>query len=53
MHEMAILETLIFKNFRWGMPPDHTLAPSALVQLQTHNFMTSIWGSQSWGLFAN
>ena len=50
MHEMAILETLIFKNFCRGIPPDPPppLETGALALIQTH--MTSIWGSQTWGL---
>ena len=45
MYEMAISESLIFKTFCSGMPPDPTR--SSLVQ--TH--IASIWGSQTWGLF--
>ena len=44
MYKMAISETLIFKTFCGGMPPDP--ARSSLVQ--TH--IASIWGSQTWGL---
>ena len=46
MHEMAILKTLIFQNYLGGACPKNP--PPPLVQTQ----MTSIWGSQTWGLLS-
>ena len=52
MHGMAILEILIFKLFYGGMPPDPPRdSHFQHLLIQTYTCMTSIWGSQTWGLW--